>query len=81
MKTNDVKKGMRVRLTESGWLGTMMDNKKGNIRDIEVEGVVTEIGSVYAFKIEAVLVDEEWVFVELTDKQIKHRDSISIFGF
>jgi hypothetical protein len=50
MKTNDLKKGARVRLS-SGWYATLMDNKKGNIRLAEVEGRVTEIGSIYSHDI------------------------------
>ena len=50
MKTNDLKKGARVRLS-NGWYATLMDNKKGNIRLAEVEGNVTEIGSIYSHDI------------------------------
>lgn len=70
MKTNDIKKGMRIRLS-NGWFGTMMDNKKGNIRMAEVEGNYTEIGSVYAHNITNVQIDNLWRCVEHTDAQLK----------
>ena len=74
MLTNDIKKGMRVKL-RNGWYATMMDNKKGNTRLCEVEGFCTEIGSVYAWDIEFVYVSEnqliKWETVELTPKQIE----------
>ncbi len=69
MKTNEIKKGMRV-LLANGWEATMLDNAKGNIRYAEVEGYVTESGSIYAHDIVRVLNKEgEWELVELTDKQ------------
>lgn len=70
MKTNDIKKGMRI-LLSNGWYATMMDNKKGNIRMAEVEGIYTEIGSVYGHDIRQVKVDNSWVKVELTPDQLK----------
>ena len=63
MKTNDIKKGMRIQL-KNGWFGTMKDNKKGNIRMAEIEGFFTEIGSIYADDINRVEVDGEWQKVE-----------------
>lgn len=48
--TNEIKKGDRITL-RCGWEGTMQDNKKGNIRFAEIEGVVTELGSIYAHDI------------------------------
>lgn len=68
MKTNDIKKGMRIQL-KNGWFGTMMDNRKGNTRMTEIEGYFTEIGSVYAADIARVLVNDAWVEVEHTEKQ------------
>jgi len=70
MKTNDIKKGMRIRLAND-WEGTMMDNKRGNIRFAEVEGYYTEMGSVYAHDIVAVLVEGKWVSVEHTEVQLE----------
>jgi len=82
MLTNDIKKGARLVL-KSGWMGTMMDNKKGNIRLVDVEGTCREIGSVYAWDIHCVIEPEsgKTIFVELTDKQIMQRDvNKSLFG-
>jgi len=75
MLTNDIKKGMRVKLS-SGWFGTMYDNKKGNTRVVDVEGDFHEIGSVYAWDIVAVNVDNVWHGIELTPKQLKAKTDI-----
>ena len=50
MKTNEVKKGMRVQLAD-GWYGTIADNMSGNTRMVEVEGTYTETGRVYSHDI------------------------------
>lgn len=76
MKTNDIKKGMRIRLA-NGWYATMEDNLKGNIRTATVEGYYTEMGSVYAHDIRAVKVGNEWVAVEHTPAQIKVRERVN----
>lgn len=68
--TNDLKKGTEVRLS-NGWYATLMDNKKGNIRLAKVEGLYTEIGSVYAHDIYSALVNGQWVVVEHTPAQKK----------
>ena len=76
MKTNDIKKGVRFRL-QNGWYATMRDNKRGNTRLAEVEGVYTEIGSVYAHDIALVKgPDGLWVGVEHTKAQIKLRQTV-----
>lgn len=80
MLANDIKKGMRVRL-KNGWYGTMYDNKKGNIRMCEVEGIETEIGSVYTHEIGWVQTEKDaagsiWEPVTLSDRQAKNADSI-----
>lgn len=73
MKTNDIKKGTRIQL-RNGWQGTMKDNAKGNTRMAEVEGFVTEIGSVYSHDIVAAQgPDGNWIPVEHTPAQIKLR--------
>jgi hypothetical protein len=72
MKTNDIKKGMRIVLN-NGWEATMYDNARGNIRLAEVEGFYTEIGSIYAHDIAAVRVDGTWLPVTLTPAQLKLR--------
>ena len=76
MKTNDIKRGMYFRL-KNGWYATMMDNMRGNIRMAEVEGMYTEIGSVYAHDI--ILVQraaDVWDRVEHTKAQVKLRTTV-----
>jgi len=77
MRTNDIKKGTRIKL-HNGWFGTMYDNKKGNIRMAEIQGLHTEIGSVYAWDISHVhdQDSDQWVEIELTDKQKKDRETV-----
>lgn len=71
---------MRFRL-RNGWLATMQDNRKGNIRMAEVEGVFTETGSVYAHDIVSVLIGDTWQPVEHTGQQAKVRDlNVALFG-
>lgn len=48
--TNQLRKGDVVRLS-NGWWATVMDNMRGTTRLCEVEGFVTELGSVYAHEI------------------------------
>lgn len=79
MKTNEIKKGTRIRL-RNGWNATMFDNMRGNTRMAEVEGFVTEIGSVYSHDIMAVLnPDGSETPVEHTSAQIKLRTQVSSF--
>ena len=81
MKTNDIKKGQRVQ-QRNGWYGTMMDNQKGNIRMVEVEGDFKEIGSVYAHEIaRAQDANGIWHTVELTEAQIKLRGKLAAMGW
>ncbi len=79
MKTNDIKKGTRIRLA-NGWNATMYDNKKGNIRMAEVEGIYTEIGSVYSHDIIAAINAEGyWEAVEHTPAQVKLAKQLGAF--
>ena len=50
MKTNDIKKGMVVKLN-NGWFGIMADNMRGNTHMVDVDGMYREIGSVYSHDI------------------------------
>lgn len=70
--TNDLKKGTRIKLA-NGWYGTLTDNRKGNVREAEVEGVVNEIGSVYGHDIVQARVGGEWMAVAHTEQQVKAR--------
>lgn len=84
MLTNQLRKGMRVRL-RNGWYATIADNKKGNIRLADVEGHFREIGSVYAHDIMTYHVissngDDMLSFpVEHTPAQIKLRKQVEAF--
>jgi hypothetical protein len=57
----------------------MFDNAKGNTRMVEVEGFVTEIGSVYSHDIVAVEIKGQpsyrlaWQAIEHTPAQLKLR--------
>lgn len=78
--TNEIKKGDRI-LQVNGWFGTMYDNKNGNIRMAEVEGLYTEIGSIYAYDIIAAQKDDVWRPIEHTAKQKKaHETNNALFG-
>jgi len=81
VKLNDVKKG--TPLVANGFQGRMMDNKKGNIRMVEVDGLCgLEIGSVYAKDITSVFVDGKWQRVDRSDpKDKKFDDMIKSHGF
>jgi hypothetical protein len=81
MLTKEIKKGARIQL-RNGWYGTMMDNKSGTTRMVNVEGVYTEIGSVYSFDIAYVLVNGSKIPVDYTKKELDVKDmNDSIFGF
>ena len=87
MKTNDIKKGMRIKTVQLGSpvTGEMRDNLKGNTRFIHTNGsevgLYDEMGSVYAYDIIEVEVNGQWVKVEHTPKQLKLKELVSpIFG-
>jgi hypothetical protein len=80
MKTNELKKGVRIEL-RNGWEATLLDNAKGNIRYALVEGYYTESGSVYSHDIVRALVNGIWELVEHTPKQAKCKKMVeNIFG-
>lgn len=76
MQSNEIKKGDLL-LLKNGWKAVMFDNKKGNIRMAEVDGLYKEIGSIYVWDIDCVRVGTEWVSVELTEKQRQSQKMIS----
>jgi len=80
MVTNELKSGTRIHL-RNGWFGTLKDNKRGNIRLAEVEGYVTEIGSVYAHDILEYKDASGWQPVEHTPAQLKFRKEMQTWGF
>lgn len=72
VKTNDLKKGTKILLAETGWTATLEDNKKGTTRMATVEGIVTEMGSIYAHNIAAYQKDGDWhTDIEYTKDQLK----------
>lgn len=68
--TNEIKKGHRI-MQRNGWFGTMVDNARGTIRMAEVEGYVTEMGSIYAHDIVLAQIDDVWYVVEHTKAQLE----------
>lgn len=76
MKTNELKSGTKVKLS-NGWSATIKDNMRGNTRLAEVEGLYTEIGSVYSHDIVRAYNGTEWVNVEHTPAQLKLKQTIS----
>jgi hypothetical protein len=77
MKTNDLKKGDRVRL-RSGWYATIEDNRKGDIRRATVEGYFTETGSVYSHDIVCMVHPEKGAaYIEHTPAQVKLRNQVN----
>ena len=79
MLTNELKKGTRVQL-RNGFIATILDNRRGNIRVCEVEGYCTEIGSVYAHDIMYVLDGGIKDVVEHTEMQRKLRQLEDAFS-
>ena len=83
MKTNDIKKGMKIISVQLGLpvTGHMMDNMRGDTRMIQTNGseigMFNELGSVYSHEITHVEVDGSWVEVEYTKKQLELKDAVS----
>lgn len=79
MKTNELKKGDRVRL-RNGWYATLVDNKKGNIRCATVEGYETETGDIYSHDIQVAIIDGRHIIIEHTSAQLALKKNVeSIF--
>lgn len=79
MKTNELKKGTRVKLA-NGWEATLEDNMKGNTRLATVYGLFTEMGSIYSHDIKYFQVSPGiWETVEHTPAQIKMRKQVASF--
>ena len=88
MKTNDIKKGTKIRTKQLGVIinGIMMDNARGNTRLIKTFGseigMFDEVGSVYATDIVMAENSEGiWEDVEHTDKQTQAESFRSAAGF
>lgn len=80
MKTNELKKGCRVQLT-NGWYATMFDDRKGDTRMAIVEGHVTETDMVYSHDIVRAEHNNVWVMVTHTPKQTSLRALTHTLGF
>lgn len=80
VKTNDLKKGTRIRL-QNGWYATIADNAKGNTRLAAVEGHVTEMGSVYAHDIIEANIGDSWVSITHTPQQQNMKKAVTTWGF
>ena len=82
MKTNEIKKGMKIKSVQLGTpvTGIMMDSLRGNTRMIDTKGseigMLDEIGSVYSHDITEVEVVDRWFKVEHTDKQLKLKELV-----
>lgn len=74
--TNELKKGDRVTL-RCGWNATMEDNKKGNIRMATVEGIYTEMGSIYMHDVVLAEKNGETLRVVATPSQKKLKKTVS----
>lgn len=84
-----IRKGARVRLA-NGWIATVMDNKVyAHTRMCLVEGICTEMGSVYATDIDIVSSGKAessaespaWHKVLHTPAQLKAAERRKMFGF
>jgi len=81
MKTNDLKKGARVMLS-NGWEADIWDNCKGVTRVALVYGFETEAGSVYSHDIAYFRADNgTWGKVEHTPAQLKLKAQVRTFGY
>ena len=87
MKTNEIKKGMKIKSTQLGTpvTGIMMDNMRGDTRMVDVKGseigMFDEMGSVYSHDIIQVEVDGEWQDIEHTENQLKLKSQVSQMGW
>lgn len=74
MLTNNLVKGTRVQLA-NGWFATLLDNRKGIRRFMDVEGIYREKGDVYSHDIIAYVdIDGKWkTDMEYTKEQNKLR--------
>lgn len=79
IKTNDIKKGQRVEFRD-GRTGVMMDNKRGNIRCVRVDGPYPEMGDVYAHDLYKAETPDGWGVVALTKAQTELRIKVANIG-
>ena len=85
MKTNEIKKGMRIKSVQLGapTTGIKMDNMRGNRRLVDVKGsevgLFDEMGSIYAHDIVAVETENGWAEVEHTPSQLELKQYVGDF--
>jgi len=81
MKTNDLKKGAKVKMA-NGWLAEIYDNTKGNTRLAMVDGFERELGSVYSHDINAYYdsTSDSWLPIEHTKAQLKLKSVVEARG-
>jgi hypothetical protein len=83
MKTNDLKRGALVRLS-NGWSAEIMDNMRGNTRLAKVFGDFIDVGSVYAHDIAWACLDKStdlWEPITHTAAQLKLKEQLSSLNF
>lgn len=78
--SNELKKGTKIVMSGTGWSGTILDNKKGNIRMAEIVGYYTDIGSIYVHNIAYAIIDDKHVTIELTEKQKELKNLVDNFN-
>jgi hypothetical protein len=71
IKSNELKKGSKIVMKDSGWHGTIEDNKKGDIRMACIHGISKDIGSIYVHDIDYAIIDGVQYTIELTPNQTK----------
>ena len=82
MKTNDIKKGMKIKSVQLGVpvTGVMMDNMRGNTRLVYTHGsevgMFNETGSVYSHDITMANVAGNWLKIKHTEKQLALKDAV-----
>lgn len=77
----EVKKGARIEL-RNGFLATVLDNlTNGQTRLCNVEGFVTEMGSVYSSDMLNVLTPTGWSQIQHTPKQLAGRKARQQMGW
>ena len=80
-KISDVTKGARVEL-RNGFHATVLDNLvNGQTRLCNVEGIVTEMGSVYSSDMLHVLTPTGWLPILHTPKQLAGRKARQQLGW
>jgi len=77
MKTNDLKKGARVKL-RNNWEAIIRCNKRGNIRLAEVSGDFKETGSIYSHDMVSYYDKKlgQWLPIQHTKQQLQLLEAV-----